>query len=190
MGFLSFRTAVRFNTLSAAFFDATRRGAIRAIARGPRPYASVVGGPPPLLLHPAPCGRAPATAVGGKGERCPALWGGAFFSAGALGTKYAGCGKLPQLPWRQALCPLLRRVHTRIFCPKAHALLEYSCRGLFTKTVITTRFPLPTSAELVFRKTFPSTRTFEDLVTLSADRFCYSTKAWQKRTRTTGAIFY
>lgn len=52
-------------------------------------------GPPPLRFRrrgaPAPpppprsYGRAPATAVGGKGERCPALGGGAFLSAGALG---------------------------------------------------------------------------------------------------------
>lgn len=60
------------------------RAAIRGVAAGPPPRCSVVGGPPPLLLHPPPYGRAPATAVGGKGERCPALWGGAFLSADAL----------------------------------------------------------------------------------------------------------
>ena len=85
MGFLSFRTAVRFITLSAACFAASRRGAIRAVARpsrAPLPCpASVTRGPgrPPSLRF------APATAVGGKGERCPALGGGAFLSAGALG---------------------------------------------------------------------------------------------------------
>ena len=78
-GFSLSWTAVRFITLSDAFFAASRRGAIRAVARGPRPCASVVGGPPPLLLHPAPDGRAPATAVGGKGERCPAPTGRGFF---------------------------------------------------------------------------------------------------------------
>ena len=58
------------------------RAAIRGIATGAPPLRSVVGGPPPLLLRPPPYGRAPATAVGGKGERCPASRG--FLSADAL----------------------------------------------------------------------------------------------------------
>ena len=88
-------TTVRFITLGVPYFAASRRGAIRAVARGPRPRASVVGGPPPLLLHPAPDGRAPATAVGGKGERCPALVGGAFLSATALGPSCGYGGLMP-----------------------------------------------------------------------------------------------
>ena len=55
------------------------RAAIRGVALGPPPQCSVVGGPPPLLLLPPPCGRAPATAVGGKGDRCPAPTGRGFF---------------------------------------------------------------------------------------------------------------
>ena len=41
-----------------------------------------------------------------------------------------------------------------------------------------------------FLGTLPATFDIEIEVTLAADRFCYSTKAWQKRTRTTGAIFF
>lgn len=62
------------------------RGAIRA----------VVGPSPPPLLYPAPVARgpsrppplrsAPAVVVGGKGVRYPALGGGAFLSADALGA--------------------------------------------------------------------------------------------------------
>ena len=55
VGFLSFRTAVRFITLRAAWFGPC--GAVAQSApslRGPRPAASVVGGPPPLRLQPAP----------------------------------------------------------------------------------------------------------------------------------------
>lgn len=58
------------------------RAAIRGVATGSPPLRSIVGGPPPLLLSPAPYGRAPATVVGGKGHRCPATRG--FLSADAL----------------------------------------------------------------------------------------------------------
>lgn len=58
------------------------RAAIRGVATGAPPLRSIVGGPPPLLLSPAPYGRAPATVVGGKGHRCPATRG--FLSADAL----------------------------------------------------------------------------------------------------------
>lgn len=71
-------TAVRLNTLSAACFAASRRGAIRAVARGPRPYASVVGGPPPLLLHPAPMVAPPPRRSGARESGVPPLGAGLF----------------------------------------------------------------------------------------------------------------
>ena len=130
----SFRTAVRLITLSAAFFAPYRgRGAIRAVAMGPPPQCSVLGGPPPLLVPPAPKGRAPATAVGGKGHRCPALGGGAFLSAtaqklkGGLGAlvppQSAPIGRVllrsrwarPQPPFGFWSCALLVRLRRRLF---------------------------------------------------------------------------
>ena len=176
--------------------------------RNPRRRPPVAGSAPlPRVRHAGPrsppfASLRPRRGRRGQGRAVSRPWGRGFFVGWRLGALMrlrrldaacvrAGCknplrklrGILP--PARPLRSPVGRpQPH---FCPKAHALLEYSCRGPFTKTVVTTRFPLPTSAELVFRETFPSTRTFEYLITLSAPRFCYSTKAKQKRTRTTGA---
>ena len=108
-------TAVRFITLRAPYFAASRRGAIRA-----------VGGPsPPPLLYPAPVARgpsrppslrfAPATAAGGKGERCPALRDGAFLSAGALGQSCGYGGLVPPASVLWAKTPF---VNFGGFCPQ------------------------------------------------------------------------
>lgn len=108
-------TAVRFITLRAPYFAATRRGAIRAVARpsrAPLPYpASVTRGPgrTPSLRF------APAVVVGGKGERCPALGGGAFLSAAALGHSCGYGGLVPPASVLWAKTPF---VNFGGFCPQ------------------------------------------------------------------------
>ena len=69
--------------------------------RGPPPRCSVVGGPPPLLLHPAPVGRAPATVVGGKGERLSGLSPLRFF---------VGCRPVPLRRLRRRSSACVRRL--------------------------------------------------------------------------------
>ena len=142
-------TAVRYNTLSAACFAASRRGAIRAVARpsrAPLPYpASVTRGPgrPPSLRF------APAVVVGGKGVRCLGGKPPGFFFGCRLGAFMrlwrldAACvravGKNPLRTLRGILPPArpLRSPFGRPqphFCPKAHALLARRGRGPFKLT--------------------------------------------------------
>lgn len=59
---------------------------MRAVATGAPPLRSVVGGSPPLLLHPPPYGRAPATVAGGKGDRCLGDKPPGFFVGWRLGA--------------------------------------------------------------------------------------------------------
>lgn len=86
---------LRVRWLAHSLFYMFKRPHLRPL-RGRGAIRAVVAPSAPPLLYPAPVARgpsrppplrsAPAVVVGGKGERCPALVGGAFLSAGALGA--------------------------------------------------------------------------------------------------------
>lgn len=58
----------------------------------PAPSPRSAGGPRPFASHPAPFGRTPATAGGGKGERCPPCRAGVF--VGYARKRLGGLGAL------------------------------------------------------------------------------------------------
>ena len=175
---------------------------------GPRPMASVVGGSPPLLLHPSATLR---PRHGGRGLRESGIWGQAprLFCRLAPWVAPSGWSSFlrprPRWGWakhrsRAALdtsgdtLPLLAQLPTRplrpryarprpTFPPKAPALLVIQRRGPFKLTWLA-RQPRNNL------KLSPRRRTTRKQVTHAVYRFCYSTKAWQKRTRTTGAILF
>ena len=77
-------------TLSAAFFAPYRgRGAIRAVAMGPPPQCSVLGGPPPLLVPPAPKVAPPPRWSGARDIGVPPFGTGLFCRLARWGF-YAG----------------------------------------------------------------------------------------------------
>ena len=106
------------------------------------------GAPLPLLRFPAPVGRAPPRWSGLRESGVPLC--GAFFSAGALGFSRGFGAFAPASVVCSVRCVLPLVVRCPVLTPKARALLDAECLGPSKKTVCTTGFPLPTSAEPVF----------------------------------------
>lgn len=118
----------------------------------PRPCARR-GAPAPLLLVPAPVGRAPPRWPGLRESGVPLR--GAFLSAGALGFSRGFGACAPASGMSAVRCVLALLVRSPVLTPKARALLDVKCLGPSKKNVYTTGFPLPTSAEPVFFGNLP-----------------------------------